>query len=57
VIDGINGIPDATVHHWPGVLPPGFGERRWWYFNAAMIYGPVYKPGGSNAAMMCARQS
>ena len=50
VINGINSLKgnvDAVAAK--SSIAQAKVNRAWWYFNAAMVYGPVYQPSGSNA--------
>jgi hypothetical protein len=52
----INGIQKLKINspedkqYAKRVIAQALVSRAWWYLNAAMIYGPVYKPGGNNTA-------
>ncbi|WP_316839455.1 RagB/SusD family nutrient uptake outer membrane protein [Pedobacter gandavensis] len=51
VIDGIESLKSkSSVEEANGkaVIAQALVNRAWWYFNAAMVFGPVYKPGGNN---------
>lgn len=53
VIEGIRSIDqktpeEATIGRIS--VAQALVARAWCYFNASMIYGPVYKPGGDNSA-------
>jgi hypothetical protein len=51
VIDGINDIKTtANAAEADAVLAQAYTGRAWAYFHMAMVYGPVYKPAGSNNA-------
>jgi hypothetical protein len=52
VINGINSLTLKTPTdqaYGKKVVAQALVNRAWWYFNAAMVYGPVYKPGGNNS--------
>jgi hypothetical protein len=49
VIDGVNGIKNASNEaEANSVIAQALVNRAWGYFHAAIVYGPVYKPGTSN---------
>ncbi|NML22733.1 RagB/SusD family nutrient uptake outer membrane protein [Pseudoflavitalea sp. G-6-1-2] len=53
VIEGIRGIKDLTPEDAASgrrTIAQALVARTWCYFNANLIYGPVYKPGGDNSA-------
>ncbi|SEW37842.1 RagB/SusD family nutrient uptake outer membrane protein [Chitinophaga arvensicola] len=50
VIDGIKALPQAAnAAEANEVLAQAYTGRAWIYFNTALVYGPVYHPGGDNS--------
>jgi hypothetical protein len=52
VINGINDLTSKTPAEEANgkkVVAQALVDRAWWYLNAAMVYGPVYKPGENNS--------
>jgi hypothetical protein len=53
LIEGIRGIGEKTPEEEMAgkrSIAQALVARAWCYFNANMIYGPVYKPGGDNSS-------
>lgn len=49
VIDGVNGVKTSSnAADADRVLAQALVGRAWSYFHTALVFGPVYKPGGDN---------
>lgn len=50
VIEGVKELrTSANESQANAVLAQAYTNRAWSYFNTALVYGPVYKPGGNNS--------